>query len=239
MIVLILQYWHNDRDKAAELCRLIADIEPERRHDVRIRLLSRYDTDHVELEAIQRIGRRFDVSWARTEECDWTGWPAGPNRMAVETVTTADKWLHDAGWEDADGLFLIEPDVVPLRRTWLTEIVAEWAKAQAEGKSLMGSWRNSGGAHGHINGNCVIGRELARTAGIWRVSRHLAWDCHIAPYVRNKWYVSPLFRNDFEGTNATEELLRTPEVAGDVQPALCHGYKDRSAHDIARRWMNL
>lgn len=238
MIAICLQYWSGDIERAARMARMIADIEPARREDVKFRFVARYDCDHVDLPTIQAVGRRFDVSWGRTEECDWTGWPAGPNKMATELIGTAEKWLAHVGWSACDGIFLIEPDVVPLRRTWLNEVLAEWAVAQAGGKTLMGSWRNSGGPHGHINGNCVIAPSVGRMA-IWRhMPRHFAWDCHIAPKMRDHWHVSGLFRNDFEGKNATEELLRTPEV-GDRAPAMVHGYKDLSAEEIARKWMNL
>ena len=87
------------------------------------------------------------------------------------------------------------------------------------------------------NGNFIITPESAM--GLARhINQYFAWDCAISPYVRNHWHITGLIRNDFEGKNATEELLRTPET-GDVAPVMVHGYKDRSAQVIARKWMNL
>lgn len=237
MIALTIQYHAADRDEADRLLRLIAQIEPERREDVKLRLVARKDCGHVDMSTIQTVGRRFDVTWGHTSS-DESGWPAGPNAMACEIVATAPDWLHEVGWSQVDALFMLEPDVVPLSRTWIADLSAEWDRAKAEGKSVMGAWRNSGGAYGHINGNCILGSAVWGLSCFRKPPRSLAWDCHIAPYVRNKWHPTGLIRNDFQGLGATEEKLRTPE-AGDVAPVLVHGYKDASAREIARRWMKL
>jgi len=236
MIILTIPYHHRDRQQAADMCRLIADIEPARREDVRVRLVARGDTEHLELETIRAIGRRFDVSWSKTE-CTNDGWPSGPNMMAKEILMTSPSWLHEAGWSDAVGIYLMEPDCVPLCRDWLNQIIRAWDLALIDGAWLMGSWRNSGGEHGHINGNCVIDPKHAVSIGR-HINQHIAWDCGIVGHVRNHWCVSGLFLNRFQTTNATEEQLRTPET-GAVPPVVVHGVKDNSAEAIARRWMNL
>jgi hypothetical protein len=241
MLALVIQYYQSDRDRASDLLRLITDIEPnyageERNPNVKLRLVARYDCPHLDLEDIKYAARKFDVSWSRTERHQWDGWPAGPNGMAYDILHTADRWLADCGWSDTDGILLLEPDVVPLSRDWLIALQAEWARALGDGKWCMGSWRNSGGEHGHINGNAIWSREACKHLGA--AQKHLAWDCAIAPRFKDHWHITGLIKNCFQSTGATELALRTPEV-GDREPRVVHGYKDTSAAEIARRWMNL
>ena len=236
MIVLTIPYHSGDRDRASELCKLIGEIEPERRNDWVVRLVARFDCEHIDTLSMNAVGRRFDMSWTRTEP-HAVGWPAGPNMMARQILHGVPRWLEDCGWSNATGIMFMEPDCVPLSRDWLTKLAAEWELARANGKRIMGSWRDSGVPMGHINGNCIITPESAM--GLARhINQYFAWDCAISPYVRNHWHITGLIRNDFEGKNATEELLRTPET-GDTAPVMVHGYKDRSAQVIARKWMKL
>lgn len=220
-----------------ELCRLIADIEPKRREDVRVRIVARGDAEQFDMDVIQYIGRKFDVSWAHAKSRA-EGWPTGPNGMACEILLTAPEWLHENGWDDANGILLIEPDCVPLQKDWLDQILAAWAVALVNDAWIMGSWRNSGGERGHINGNCVTVPTFGKLAHLKDCGRYLAWDCWHSPRTYNHWNISGLFRNDFQKSHAREADLRTPEI-GTVPPVLVHGYKDGSSVAIARRWMNL
>jgi len=63
MIVLTLQYHLGDRDRAADLLRLIADIEPayageERNANVKLRLVARFDCPHLDLDDIKYAARK-------------------------------------------------------------------------------------------------------------------------------------------------------------------------------------
>lgn len=234
MIVLCLQYHESDYDQAMTLARFIGQIEPARREDVRFRFFARHDARNPDMDTIAAVGKKFDVSWGRTMST-WTGWPAGPNGMSKGVLEGARKWLRAAGWEDADGLLLLEPDCVPMAADWLNQLLAEWTAALSAGAWIMGSWRNSGGAHGHINGNCVIATSIAGSIGE-SITQHLAWDCGHSSHTRKHWHITGLIRNDFQSRDATDERLKTPEV-GDRPPVLVHGYKDESAMEIARRWI--
>lgn len=238
MIVVVLQYHVGDLREATELASMIADIEPVRRTDVGIRLVARHDCPTMELLTLQKIGKKFDMSWAHSKSKS-AGWPKGPNGMALDILSTAKEWLNECGWSDAVGILMLEPDCVPLQKDWLNQLILAWDFALLDGVRQMGSWRPSGGANGHINGNCMLKPDLGNKVDLhmW-CPPDLAWDVGIAPHLRKHWLHSGLFRNDFQCMNATEERLRTPEIGG-VAPVLVHGYKDDSARRIARKWMNL
>ena len=239
MIAIFLTYWSGDRDAAARLVRMMADVESARRTDVRLRLIARYDCPYLDPDDVSYAASKFDVSWARTTT-RWDGWPGGCNAMALDALRTAKQALHENGWDDANGILLLEPDNVPLAKDWLNQIMAEWETALADGKWMMGSWRNSGGALGHVNGNCVVVPDFYTRANMeWHVGRDLAWDCAImCKRLAERQHRSGLFLNRFQTRNATEEQLRTPEF-GERAPVVVHGVKDTSAEEIARRWMKL
>jgi hypothetical protein len=232
--VICLQFWQGDIREMAALGRFMADIEPRKRDDVKIRFIARADCPHPELGFFKYVGQKFDVSWTHSKSTE-TGWPDGPNGMAMEILREGTAPLVEIGWQDVDTFILLEPDCVPLSRDWLNMLLAEWRVAQAEGKYIMGSFRQSGPSCGHINGNCVVRADLAKHMGLARGPRGYAWDCWLAPRLKDHWRVTGLLRNDFQSKNATEALLRTPET-GDTPPVLVHGYKDASALEIARKW---
>jgi len=234
-LVICLQFYEGDIAQARTLAEFIAEIEPKKRDDVRVRFVARGDCDQMDMGTIQLVSHKFDVSWIHANT-KVSGWPAGPNALAMEILSTAPAWLKAAGWSDADGILLLEPDCCPLQRDWLDQILAEWAIALAERKWIMGSWRASGPNCGHVNGNCVVVPDIGKRLGIHYYPEHLAWDCWIAQRVQAHWRISGAFLNKFQSVNATEEILRTPEV-GTEPPAIVHGYKDDSAYLIARKWI--
>lgn len=236
MLVICIQYYANDRQQAADLCELIAQIEPRRREDVRVRLVARQDCPHLDKAVIDAVGGKFDVSWAKTSKPVVEGWPQGPNAMAIEILSTAPDWLHVNGWTDANGILMLEPDCVVLQKNWLDQILAQWDAAHAAGAWCMGSWRNSGTPWGHVNGNACYRVDFAELTKLHKCPPDYAWDCHAAMLAHKNWQISGLFLNKFREQNATEEALRTPEI-GDAPPVLCHGYKDGTSHAIARKML--
>lgn len=224
-LALCLQYWESDRPQAMRLARLIADIEPRRREDVEFVFVRRFDASHPDGQLLSDVVHKFPTS-VFTTRTQWSGWPAGPNAMAKDIFCALDDSVFD-------GILLIEPDCVPLARDWLDQLIVEWEAAHAEGKWIMGAWRDSGGPYGHINGNGVFSADLAHLIPLSEiVTQHLAWDCAIAPYVKDRWHVTGLVKNCFESRDATAEVLRTPDV-GVRPPVLIHGFKDDSAYNLA------
>lgn len=234
-LCVVIQYYEADAAAAVELAKFITDIEPVERKDVKVRFVARYDCHHVDLDIFRYVSRRFETSWTHSRR-QQRGWPDGPNGMALDILEDGQDALDKIGWYEMDGLLLLEPDCVPLANDWLNILMAEWAITREQGKWIMGSWRGSGPECGHINGNCIVVPDLAKRVSIKHPQAGLAWDCWLAPRLKNHWHVTGLIRNDFQSQFATEEKLRTPEV-GEVPPVVVHGYKDQSALDIAKRWL--
>jgi hypothetical protein len=222
-----LQFWEGDKANAMRLARFIADLEPEFRKDTEFVFIARFDCEH-DHPTCKYVGLKFKTTWI-TSHTKWTGWPGGPNGMAKDTL----EWLA-ANRRESGGALLIEPDCVPVCRGWLDRIMAEWDMARFAERILMGAWRNSGGEHGHINGNCVVRPDFAKAISLDCVGPDLAWDCAIVPYVRNRWFVTSIIKNCFESRNATNQDLFWAPI-GDQLPALVHGFKDDSAYNIASR----
>lgn len=229
MLILALQFWKGDRDKAAELARFIADLEPTFRDDVIFVLAGRQCEIGVAF-AEKYLEEKFTVHEITCDN-EQEGWPSGPNALALFVMEQAPELCPLAF-----GLLMLEADCVSLQRDWINQIILAWQLAFLEGAWQMGSWRDSGGQWGHINGCCVIRPDIAKLIDLktW-VPRDLAWDAAIAPFCKDHWCKSGLFLNKFQSSNATEAELRTPEIGG-VAPVLVHGYKDRSALEISRRW---
>lgn len=234
-IVVCLQYWAGDRREADTLARFMADIEPKRRDDVKIRFVARYDCESLDMDTLRYVGTKFDISWTHSRR-KWQGWPDGPNGMAYDILEDGLKVLEKFGWQEIDGFLMLEPDSVPLQRTWLDQLIAEWAIARLENKWMMGSFRQSGPHCGHLNGNAMVWPKLGEHVHLKDAPQSFAWDCYIAPFCKHHWHITGLIRNDFRSENATEQTLRTPEV-GDKLPVLSHGFKDGSAMKIAREWL--
>ncbi len=237
MLILALQYHQQDRAEALRLAKFIAEIEPQRRHDIEFVFVRRWDAAPVDDATLAHVAEKFRVSQCETVT-RWTGWPAGPNAMAVDFLTRA-SWLNQPGgeWENVSGILLLEPDCVPLSANWLDQIIRSWDFACIDQAWCMGSWRNSGGEFGHINGCAVYRTDFAKLVGLHRLGENdIAWDCWHSQFSHKHWARSGLFLNRFQERNATEEILRTPEIGG-VPPVLAHGYKDDSCYNIARQWL--
>ncbi len=223
--LLCLQFHEADKATAMRLARFIADLEPMMREDVEFVFVARFDCAH-DYETIDYVAQKFKVNWIATYP-KWTGWPAGPNGMAKDTLG----WIADHR-KDSPGALMIEPDCVPVKLDWLDRIISEWNLYQGE-VAQMGAWRPSGGEHGHVNGNCVIHPHWAGSMSA-AITEHLAWDCEIAPWVRHRWRKVALIRNCFESKNATAKDLFWAPI-GELAPALVHGFKDDSAYNLARK----
>lgn len=230
---IFLQFHTADRSRAMEVARLIADIEPRYCPSIELIFAYRFDCEPPDNATLYRCVQKMAVSQFKTKT-KWYGWPAGPNGMAVDCMMEA-KRCSDAGiWAANDLVLLLEPDVCPLSLTWIDDLLAEWHKARAEHAILMGSWRNSGGAHGHINGNCGIIPNFANVIRVdMLVNQDTAWDCVIAPYVKDRWYITGLIKNVFQTEHIMPSEIEKPEV-GDRAPVLIHGIKSSDALDYAK-----
>jgi hypothetical protein len=235
-MIVCLQFWRGDIEKAMRLARFIADLEPLKRSDVEFLFVARFDCDH-DHETIHYVQEKFEkVHWIATHT-KWTGWPGGCNGMARDTL----EWLSVNRTKTP--ALLLEPDCVPVTKDWLDRLSKEATRLFiAADKWLAGDWRNSGGPYGHVNGNCLIRPDIIPQL-LEHFNEGLAWDCAIAPAVRTNWYFTPLIKNRFESKNATYRDLHganwypgrlTAVELEEYRPVLVHGFKDDSAFELAK-----
>ncbi len=234
MLTLCLQFHEADKPQAMELARFVADLERRPRDDVEFLFSRRFDCTQC-LETFAYVAKKFPISTFKGPPHE-VGWPQGPNGLALATMREIYHRQDSPCSHNISGVLLMEPDDVPLARDWIDQLKAEWEIARENGAWIMGSVRQPAGhPYPHCNGNCVIRPDFAALVDINRVPPGFAWDCSVAPQLQGRMHATGLIRNDFQSRGATEELLRTPEV-GTVRPVLSHGFKDRSAMEIARRW---
>lgn len=231
--VICLQFHGDDKLQAMRLARLLADIEPAFRDDVELCFVVRFDCEH-DSETQEYCAKKFNVSQFKTTT-PWTGWPSGPNGMAVDVLRCMAMRVTTGQISKNDVMILLEPDCVPVRREWINVLKHNWqCFAMHHDIWIMGAWRNSGHADGHLNGNLVCRPDLASLIDLSCIGKDLAWDCAIVPQtLKNRWIIYEI-KNCFQSIEAMDQSLLERHANG-TQPCLVHGYKDDSAYNIARR----
>jgi hypothetical protein len=195
MIVLNLQFWGGDADRAMGLARLIADLEPVKREDVLFMFTARFDCPHDE-EAIKYVEEKFNVIRYTTKR-KATGWPNGPNQMmgcSYEHLVLLDRVNKLNGMK---AVLFIEADCVPLKADWIDLLISEYKEC---GKPVLGAWMVKGDTNvDHINGNCIVSLDF------WRKNRHFfhppskgGWDAVFAPSMMQNGAPSRLIWSDYQ-----------------------------------------
>ena len=233
-LIVALQFWEGDRDRAMHLARLIADIEPTKNTRVDFAFVARFDTAPTP-EAVLHVSRKFDV-WQIKGTRRGTGWPHGCNELALDLFQQAGyRSKPGRPWANCKGLYLIESDVMPMCKDWLQRISDEWDVAQEKGKMVLGSWSPFHSATGHINGNLIVRPDIAlKIKGLESCPPKAGWDAYMAPKFCNHWHKSILMQNHYDyRANIPPEILFSC-VDGITPPAVVHGVKDRSAERQVR-----
>lgn len=224
-LAIALQFYEGDKPQAMRLARMIADIEQFFRWEIRFIFVPRFDS-WVDDDTRKHVAHKFMVSEIRCLN-NWTGWPGGPNGMAHDLLCHA-----VVGLSDCSGLLMIEPDCVPVHQNWINILWSVWESLPVN-RLMFGAWRNSGGAEGHINGNCIVRPNIGAFPGFLKLfNQHLAWDCAVAPIMSHYWEKTDLIQNCFESRDAKPSDI-------DPSAVLVHGYKDDSLYNIARERMKL
>jgi hypothetical protein len=155
-------------------------------------------------------------------------YPKGPNDTALA--------LMRENWDGVKAVLLLEPDCVPVAPDWLERLSAEWDRASAAGKLIMGSWHPININHptmGHLNGNLIFDARLAQKITIPDVPDQHPWDTFLAATFQPYWCRTGLIKNLNRHKTATQRQLSEPEC-GKVPPVLIHGVKDESVWNYAK-----
>lgn len=182
-IIFALQYWSGDVHEAEALLRFIATYaEPTKNVD--LLLACGKEAPAISPEAVELAGRVFEKTHIYRSPSSEAGHPAGPNQLVV------DLWAHfQALRRDTNyaGLWLAEPDSLPLTRTFLDDVYHEFVKLTLP---ILGHFHcYDWGPPPHINGNLVVCSDFqARQEGHqWpRCPRGTGWDV---------WWRGPMVLN--------------------------------------------
>ncbi len=240
-MVVAIQYYAKDRDRAMKLARWITDIEMAPRSDVIILLVNRFDCPKVDQEVIDYVGRKFPVMTMTTTTKAF-GWPEGCNAVAFDIFRKMGEWVDDNLIKRGEPLLLIEPDCVPLKRNWLFALEGVWIAAHATGSLVAGAWRQSGPECGHINGNALFDADIVRLipgmSDAMNGIRGTAWDAALAPYFEKHWHFTGLISNRWNENTLSDEQIETPWM-GTTPPVLVHGCKSDDVWKYAHRKLKL
>ncbi len=176
-MMLCLPYAPHEVHQARELVRLWTDLEHEFNKDVILAIVSRFDipANHIGQDVIDYAKSKFEVILHQCRR-KGVGWPAGCNQLEVGAY----EWFVESNRSnryDIPYILFAEADTVPLRPTWLSEIVKEAYDSNA---SILGAYFVKEDGHPHINGNCVIHKDFWKECRpIWTISNWVGWDVAI------------------------------------------------------------
>lgn len=152
-LLLALQFWEGDRQHAAKLAGLIADLEPAPRNDVVVAMVARHDS-RVDSETLERIRTKFPAE-GYIIPSGLTGYPGGCNSLWRETV------LYAAA-RGFDYVLTFEADCTPLVPDWIDRLKSAVEEAVSKTPTavvfgaMQGPWWEKRVFGNHINGNCVV-----------------------------------------------------------------------------------
>lgn len=225
-LILALQYWAGDYDKAMRLARRIAQIEVAPRDDVSFMLVARFDAPAPDSAAVLAVKEKFETVLYRSRRRG-TGHPSGCNDLWHDLV--GEVWrrcLQMPGWKDAiSGVFSFEADTVPMSADWLDRILAEWAVARDQGKLMLGCEMPT--PLPHINGNMVWVPDLfGQVRGLEGCPSQHAWDVFHASKWMDKALASKEIVNFYKAVEVPRKRVFDPK--GRARYAFVHGVKDDS-----------
>lgn len=238
-MIFALMYYEGDLEQAMSLARLLADIEPRRRDDATMALVSQPGTPVTPLvrATAHHCSQKFDVDVVQSP-IGGRGHPEGCTALWAGTAKIYyDLWK--AGKTKHRGLFTIDAnDAIPLHRDWISLTKLEHLRTTCHGKFISGSPYFLGTCPLHVNPVAVF--ELSvfeRTKLITDIPKYdgtLAthFDIYHRVEMLENCRPSSIVHTDWRGNNkpATRELL-----AEHARNSLwLHGYKDPGIHFLAR-----
>lgn len=245
-MMLCLPYAPHEIPQARELVKLWVDMEPSFNPDVVLAMVSRFDiaTDAIGQDIIDYAKTKFNVILHRCKR-EGVGWPRGCNQLEIGAY----EWFVESNRGkiyDIPYIFLAEADTVPLRPTWVNEIMNEAYDNKA---MILGAYFVKEDGHAHINGNCVIHRDFWKNCRhIWTISGYVGWDIAIGKKAlevgtpsRLIWqdYRLGLPDNPWKGPDHlfAEKSFKTQSnpLSGQIlKPAMIHGTKTMDGINAVR-----
>jgi hypothetical protein len=232
---LAIQFWEGDRDVAMRNARRIADNEPAFRPDVDFVFAARFDCPQ-DKDTIAYVSRKFKVI-PYTSTRREVGWPVGSNALWSDLMVNFVLGKHLRGeWPDTRWVLTFEADGIPVHPDWINKLDAEWDRAAALGKCIVGCWMPFGtGMTGHINGNLMISPDAGAKFNIIGTPIGHAWDVYFAPQFEPHWFKTGLIANFYRDTKVSDEHFKKCWQGAKEPAVFVHGVKDESTERYADR----
>lgn len=246
-LILCLPLAPSDIHQGLELAKLWADLEPFFNHDVTVLLATRFDMEPeraIDPSVLSHLRNKFKVLVQRITKVG-KGWPAGCNALEVGAY----EWFVEQNRSNkinCEYILFCEADTLPLRPTWLQEIIEETYQTKP---LMLGAYFTKEEGCQHINGNAVMHRDLWRKCKIiWQVPPRQGWDAYIGKVTTEIGTPSRLIWQDYHlGTPHNpwkgEDYLfanksysgRDNPLFGEIlSPCLLHGIKTLQGIDAVR-----
>jgi hypothetical protein len=238
-MVLALQYYVTDMERAMSLARLLADLEPKFRDDVLLGLVCQPGTPFMSTvkDTIIHCSRKFPVEHV-CSRFGAKGWADGTGQLWRGTMSHFyGKW--QSGELRHDCIFTFDGcDGVPLHNNWIDLLMGEHDHTRKQGKSVTGVLTIDRFHQPHINGNLILDFVLFGAfpslhdtpLGATRDNNNPTWDVYHAPVFMANASASSVVRNDWNSTGVTIDMMnRSAEHS-----IWLHGYKDHWLRTMAR-----
>jgi hypothetical protein len=137
-MILALQYWQGDEEKAHRLARFLSDLESDFREDVVLAFVSRFD--YVETPSLQKTleyCRKKFLCMSKRSEFPGAGHPEGSNQLWRGTMEIFGKLWKDRKLSSS-AIFTFEPDSAPISKNWISGLMTEHEQTRSSGKQITG-----------------------------------------------------------------------------------------------------
>ena len=230
-LLVVIQYWDGDIERAEQQAELICDLERFKNQDADIMLFGRRDAANFPLGTVVHLRNKFDVvHQVKCRRIGATGYPYGANEMFYDLVHL----LSEPRYTEKYSCFInLESDCCPTRPGWTHELITAFSLAASEGKVMIGH-RNKAPIP-HFNGVGVY--DCAKTIKQFSViaggPANAAYDLYHASKFLSIGKDVPEIFLDFNRPTITAEELFAERKEGKA-PVIFHGVKDSSAFASVR-----
>ena len=231
-LLIALQYWDGDRDRALKLARFLADLEPVKSTLADFLVVARFDSS-LDDTTTKQLARKFNVYTFKSRRRG-TGWPDGCNELWFSTMEWAQSMIAAKKVPAYKAIFTCEADGCPIQRNWIEWMSLEWDRVnRAKPIVIAGALVDPGP---HINGNALITGApgflnwIARRVG--GVRPGCGWDyCLAQDFRRWGWADIP----------GMKSIYNTPTFSAEAYADMIknnwiwvHGVKDTSLIQLGR-----
>lgn len=224
--LVVLQYYNGDVEFAEELASLICDLERTRNHDADILLVRRHDAREMTATIKAKLESKFDRVLTHTCRRFAKGYPFACNEMWYDLIMMLAQTMPYQ--QDYYAFINLEPDAVPTRPGWISELINAWKAANSEGLSAIGYIHDN--PVKHMNGLAVYAADLYNRVGSGTLaggSPQVCYDIRHARSLLPLAKASPLIH--FHYRHSTTTPAEVFQVRDGIEPAIFHGVKDRTA----------